>query len=84
MPVLLPGQVPDEAPIAAGINLDVLHILLGDHHICLVPKRQDRHVAADDILNARVKLFCLLPIESVDRFIEQGVQFLVAVAAAIS
>ena len=64
--VLLHSQVLHEAPVAAGINLNVLHILLGDDHVRLVPKREYRRFTTHDLLYALVKLLRFFAVKSID------------------
>ena len=65
MPVLLHGDLPYEAPVAAGVNLDVAYILLGDNDVGLVPARQDRHIPTHQSLDTRVKAARLFPVKRI-------------------
>ena len=78
------GHVSDKAPIAARINLDVIDVLPGDDYVCLIPQREDWQVATNDRLNPGVEVVGLLPVECIDRFLQQCIKFFVAVTAPIS
>jgi hypothetical protein len=78
------GHVSDKAPVAARINLDVIDVLTGDDYVCLIPQRKDWQVVANDRLNLPEEVAGLLPVECIDRFLQQSIKFFVAVTAPIS
>src|ERR1051325_1309317 len=78
------GQVSDKSPIAARININISHRFLRDDDVGLIPQGQHRHVATDNLLDARIELFSLVAIESIYRLVDEAIELPIAVAAAIS
>ncbi len=74
--LLLNGHVLDEAPVTAGINLDIAYVLLSDDDVCLVPEWENRHVARHDILDARIQHLRFFSIKSIHGFVDQGINWL--------
>src|SRR5438132_10743236 len=83
MSVLLHGQVAHKAPVAAGVDLDIADGLLCYHHVRLVPKRKQWHVAADNCLGLCVERGSLRVIIGIDGFLKNGVELLILIAAAV-
>ena len=77
-------QISDEPPVTTRIHLNIPDILSRDHDVRLVPQRKHRHIRAHDLLNSRVQLLASLTVERVNRFLEQLVEFRVAITTAVA
>src|SRR5262249_40994602 len=78
------GYVLHKSPITARVHIDIANALLGNHHVRLIPKREHRHVAANDFLCLRIERSGPGMIVNVRSFVENLVEIRIAVATAVA
>src|SRR5947209_5658599 len=64
--------------------MNVADVLFGDDHVCLIPQRKHRYIAADDLLRLRVERRGFGVIVSVSSFVEKLIKLRVFVSASIA